>query len=54
MSPNRLSFPQGTTKELSQTGDEIVLSKAAVTLKSAETELLPAGGSGRAADAGAG
>lgn len=49
MSPNRLSFPQGTTKKLFQTGDETVLfSKTAVTLKSAEKAILPAGGSGKA------
>lgn len=48
MSPDRLSFPQGTTKEPFQPGDEIVLSETAVTLKSVEKAMLPAGGSGRA------
>ena len=37
MSPHGLSFPQGTTKELFQTREEIVLfSETAATLESAE------------------
>lgn len=49
MSPHGLSFPQGTTKELFQTRDEIVLfSETAATLESAEKAVLPAGGPGKA------
>lgn len=41
---NRLSFPQGATEELSKLATRLLSSKTAVTLKSAEKALLPAGG----------